>query len=123
MKRMRLCDRRSTVGMALILALVSLERRGETQAPTHPQPPSSPPVSPRPSGAKPDPRAQRLCDALHALPAKRKSECCGITLDSLAPACAQELKASLRRGAVTLDAAAIDRCAARLSSHFGISLK
>lgn len=60
---------------------------------------------------KEDPLARRLCDALHSLPAKRKQECCGAAA-SLAEACAQEVTASIRRGATSLDAARIDRCSA-----------
>lgn len=57
-----------------------------------------------------DPLAKRLCDVLHALPAKRKQECCGTAVASLADLCTQELTASVRRGTVTLDSAGIDRC-------------
>src|SRR5262245_6875809 len=55
--------------------------------------------------------AQAYCDALHTLPAQRKQECCGRAFPSLAPACTQELGASLERGAVALDGTAVDRCA------------
>ena len=64
---------------------------------------------------KPDPLAEGLCDALHTLPAKRKQECCGRAFPSLAVVCAQELSASLGRGAVSVDRAAVDRCAAEAS--------
>jgi hypothetical protein len=58
------------------------------------------------------PLVRRLCNTLHALPAKRKSECCGAAVGSLADLCTSEMSAALERGAVTLDAAAVDRCVA-----------
>lgn len=64
---------------------------------------------------KPHPLAEGLCDALHNLPAKRKQECCGKAFSSLAGVCAQELSASLGRNAVSVDRAAVDRCAAATS--------
>jgi hypothetical protein len=68
------------------------------------------PVYPRDPGP-PDPVAQRLCDALHTLPQKRKSECCGTPpLSSLATECVRLLTAALRDGAVTLNAQDVDRC-------------
>lgn len=67
--------------------------------------------APREAAAKADPLAQRLCDALHTLPVKRKSECCaGEGSSNLAPLCAQGLSAAIRRGSVRLDVAGIDRC-------------
>jgi hypothetical protein len=72
--------------------------------------------SPPPATSQqPDPLARRLCETLHTLPATRKGQCCGTTPSSLADACGQELSASLRRAAIALDAAAIDRCAAETS--------
>jgi hypothetical protein len=56
--------------------------------------------------------ARRLCDALHTLPAKRKAECCGASVANLADVCSSEVTASLRRGAVSVDGAAVERCAA-----------
>lgn len=56
--------------------------------------------------------ARRLCDALHALPARRKEECCGVAATNLAEACARELVPSLRARAISIDPAALDRCAA-----------
>jgi hypothetical protein len=74
--------------------------------------------APKQAASKPDPLAQRLCDAIHTLPVKRKSECCpGEGSSNLAPLCAQELSASIRRGAVRVDAAGIDRCTQETSSE------
>lgn len=64
---------------------------------------------------KSDPLAEGLCDALHTLPAKRKQECCGRAFPSLAGLCTQELSASLGRGAVSVDRAAVDRCTTETS--------
>jgi hypothetical protein len=76
--------------------------------------PQAPPArkASAPQATAPDPVARRLCDALHALPARRKAECCGASAESLADLCASEVTASLRRGAVTVDGAAVDRCGA-----------
>jgi hypothetical protein len=81
----------------------------------------SPPATPTPSpGGAPRPMARptrpvlarRLCDALHALPTARQAQCCRASpLPSLAGVCAETLSASLRQGAVSLDAARVDRCA------------
>lgn len=97
---MRAFGPRPAVGIAAILALLAAAGSAETA---------------RPGTAKPDPLAERLCDALHTLPAKRKSQCCGTTPSSLAGICSQELSASIRRGAATLDAAQVDRCTAETS--------
>jgi hypothetical protein len=60
----------------------------------------------------PDPLAQRFCDALHALPAARKAECCGGgSSTGLAGECTRVLSEAVRKGAVQLDRAAVDRCA------------
>jgi hypothetical protein len=55
--------------------------------------------------------ARHLCDVLHALPARRKQECCGTVSTDLAEACTRELAPSLRRNAISIDPAALDRCA------------
>lgn len=95
-------DIRSALGVAV---LVVLGAGGE--------PPSAAQAH---ASAHPPPRrdalARRLCDALHALPAERKRECCGRPLSSLADVCADELSASLRRGAIAIDGATVDQCAA-----------
>jgi hypothetical protein len=65
-----------------------------------------------------NPLAQRLCDALHAIPASRRQECCGAgaAVQTLASACASQLSALLRRGSIGLHASGIDRCAAATQS-------
>lgn len=105
-------DSRPTVGLALAVAWLATVGRGETPPTASPKPPARAAATESPSLAKPDPLAQRLCDALHALPAKRKGECCGAAhTSSLAGLCGQELTASVRRGAVTIDAAGTAKCA------------
>jgi hypothetical protein len=56
--------------------------------------------------------ARRLCDALHALPAKRRQTCCGGGASSLAKVCTDELIAAIRRGAVTIQESGVERCEA-----------
>jgi hypothetical protein len=65
----------------------------------------------------PDPLAARLCDALHALPARRKAACGGGP-PGFHPAseCARTLSFALRAGAVTLAGADVDRCAAAMEA-------
>jgi len=60
----------------------------------------------------PDPLAKGLCDAIHGLPARRKSECCSnpAAPSHLAELCTRELAAALRRGGVTIDASGLERC-------------
>jgi hypothetical protein len=59
----------------------------------------------------PDPLATRLCEALHALPAKRKAACCGGAPGfHLAGECARTLSFALRSKAVTLGPEDVDRC-------------
>jgi hypothetical protein len=100
------------VRAAVLFALCTATGRADAPAPRPgPEPPRSSPAKARPAGANALPLAQRLCDALHALPAKRKSECCGASAASLAELCSAELGDSLRRGASGLDAAAVLRCA------------
>jgi hypothetical protein len=80
-------------------------------------------AGPKPStaaAAKPveSPVARRYCDALHALPAQRRQECCPRTAaTSVADLCTAEVSAALARGAVTLDASAVDRCAAAMAKR------
>jgi hypothetical protein len=96
-------------GSAVILALLTTS--GSTQTP-----PGAPPKG-KPAGRATTSLPDRLCDAVQGLPAKRKSACCGAAPVSLADACAKELRASLARGAVTIDAAAVDRCAAETAQQ------
>jgi len=68
----------------------------------------------------PDPLAQRLCQALHALPGQRRAQCCsggGASLD-LAPQCTAILSAALKLGAVTLAPEKVDACAAALGAAY-----
>jgi hypothetical protein len=64
-----------------------------------------------PSPAQAERLARRLCDALHALPAQRRQACCGGVATSLAAVCTSEMAAAIRRGALSIDASNIDRCA------------
>lgn len=58
-----------------------------------------------------DPRAERLCRALHDLPASRKAACCA-THPAASPAqeCARNVTAALKLGGVSLAEADLDRC-------------
>lgn len=60
----------------------------------------------------PDPLAARACAALQALPAQRKQACCGTGGGDLSAICTAELAAAVARGAVKLDRARVDACAA-----------
>ena len=59
----------------------------------------------------PEPLALKLCEAVADLPERRRAECCklnpGFTGSS---ECVRTLSYALRSGAVTVDAAALDRC-------------
>jgi hypothetical protein len=98
--------RRALLAATLLLAC---ERR---QAPEMSQVEAVRPVYPV-EGVQPDPRAEKLCAALQGLPEDRRAACCasspGVTL---AGECARMLSAALAARAVTLDAAAVDACAA-----------
>jgi hypothetical protein len=63
---------------------------------------------------EPDPRAVRLCDALHGLPERRKAECCGSKSapGGLTTECVRVVTIALRDKAVTVADAALDRCTA-----------
>jgi hypothetical protein len=76
-------------------------------------------VAHQPSAAagKGEALAQRLCDALHTLPAQRKQACCGAPGASLAAACVQETTAAVRRATVSLDTARIEGCAAEAATQ------
>ncbi|WP_437732287.1 hypothetical protein [Sorangium sp. So ce1335] len=68
------------------------------------------PVYPRADGA-PEPLAARLCEALHALPARRKAACCGGAAGFHAAAeCARALSSAARAKAVTLAPEDVARC-------------
>lgn len=58
-----------------------------------------------------DPLAARLCDALHALPERKRAECCQVPLGIiLATPCTRTLSAAVRTKAIRLDEAAIANC-------------
>ena len=100
MKRFLLC---AFVALAALAA--------QAQPPARPAPGSKAPQAARATTAPVDPRAQRLCDALYTQPLKRRSECCtGAGGSNVAPLCGLQLSASIRRGAVRVEAAAVDTC-------------
>lgn len=102
---------------ALFLALVSLPAMGETRPAVAAK--TTPKASARAAAVSPDPQAQRLCAALHALPEERKAQCCTVAPSStLADECTRTLSAALRDRALRLDATAIERCAADSSRAF-----
>jgi hypothetical protein len=70
------------------------------------------PVYPVDAGP-PDPLATRFCEAVQALPEKRKAECCTDARTGVAPtdACVRTLSYAIAQHAITLDAADVDRCA------------
>lgn len=60
---------------------------------------------------KPDPIAERLCNALEALPLQRRAECCGgAPSTGMSRECVRVLTATLRDGAVQISAGDVDRC-------------
>jgi len=68
------------------------------------------PVYPMQAGA-PSPLAQRLCEAIQELPAKRRASCCESTPGLLLTGeCVRMLSAALASGAVKLEASAVDAC-------------
>lgn len=112
---MTVSPRRLVVIAALMVAGA---RSGAAGQKPEPAPTSKPRVARKPAAAAGDEAlARRLCDALHALPAKRKQACCGAGA-SLATVCTQELTAAVGRGTVVLGAAAVDRCAAAAAKQF-----
>jgi hypothetical protein len=70
------------------------------------------PVYPADAGP-PDPLAARFCDAVQALPDRRKAACCPSSATGYAPTdqCVRTLTFALGQHAVKVDAAAVDRCA------------
>lgn len=66
-----------------------------------------------------DPLAQRLCNALHAMPEDRRAACCndrpGLVVAS---ECVRMLGAALRHKAVSLDAGDVDRCVGALEKAY-----
>jgi hypothetical protein len=68
------------------------------------------PVYPMQAGA-PSPLAQRLCEAIQEIPAKRRASCCESTPGLLLTGeCVRMLSAALASGAVKLEAPAVDAC-------------
>jgi hypothetical protein len=69
----------------------------------------------------PDPRAQRLCEALNELPVKRKAECCATAPGFMQTSeCTRALSYALKSGAVTVDDAAIAACSEAMArAHEG----
>ncbi|MDI1484698.1 hypothetical protein [Polyangium sp. y55x31] len=78
------------------------------------------PVYPK-TNDPPDPLAEKLCEALHGVPTKRRATCCGHAPGfSLAAECTRTLSYALREKAVTVDAAAADACIAAIEkAHDG----
>lgn len=63
----------------------------------------------------PDPRAEKLCAALHELPGKRKAECCGTGVGvAFTSECVRTLSYALAHGAVTVVDAEIEQCRAAM---------
>lgn len=95
-----------------------------TTAPIAPAPrPEAEPAFPEPvyprTNDPPDPLAQRLCDAIHTLPARRKAECCkGEPSVTMVDECVRTLSYALRSKAVTLDPAEVDVCAEAAAKAF-----
>ncbi|HEX9736010.1 MAG TPA: hypothetical protein VGG06_28950 [Thermoanaerobaculia bacterium] len=109
------------LALALILtAACTAVPRPETGAAPASPPPTTPAVEApseqeapsEPESVVPEPLAERFCAAVHTLQAERRKACCGTAAESLAEVCVRHLSPALRRGTVTLDAAAVDRCAA-----------
>ncbi len=75
------------------------------------------PVYPIDAGP-PDPLALRFCEAVQALPEKRKGECCAGARVGIAPvdACVRTLSYALAQHAVTLAPADLDRCAEAMTA-------
>ena len=69
------------------------------------------PVYPIDAGP-PDPLAMRFCEAVQALPERRRAECCSSVRTGIAPvdACVRTLSYALAQRALTLDAADVERC-------------
>jgi hypothetical protein len=106
--RLRLPLRVCLALTALVLAAPSCQREPAPVPATESE--EIVPIFPRDSGPV-DPRARRLCQALHELPARARAACGGgapgITLTD---ACAGALSLSLRAGALTLEESALARC-------------
>jgi hypothetical protein len=73
------------------------------------------PVYPIDAGP-PDPLASRFCEAVQALPDKRKAACCVDARTGVVPvdSCVRTLSYAIAQRAVTLDAAEVEACAAAM---------
>ncbi len=70
------------------------------------------PVYPRDAGP-PDPLAQRFCDAVYGLPARRAAECCGTAPGvgaGLADQCVRMLSYAMGANAIKIAPASVDAC-------------
>ncbi len=124
---------RRRLGLALVLALawVSGCKCGQSQAPVDAGAPAAAQEARAEDevrsvystrAVEPAPLAQRLCAALHEVPARRRAECCGggAPLLLVAGECVRTLSVALASGAVKLEPAAVEACAhAMEKSHAG----
>jgi hypothetical protein len=70
----------------------------------------------RVDGLPPLPLAEKYCDAVRDTPRKRREACCpGAGIFAPTAECTRTLSSALRSGAVTLDAAAVEACAAAVT--------
>jgi hypothetical protein len=70
-------------------------------------------------GVAPHPTAVKLCAALHDLPERRRSACCSEPGGAVfTDKCVQALSAAIRGGAVQVDAAKVDACAAAMDRAY-----
>ena len=77
------------------------------------------PVYPIDAGP-PDPLAQRFCDAIYALPARRAGECCGTASsvgEAFAGQCVRALTYAMATHAVRLAPAGVDACVAAITKE------
>ena len=86
-----------------------------------PPPEETRPVYPSRLEGAPEPLAVALCEALHAVPERRRLACCsGASGLVLTDECVRVLTYALRSGAVTADAAGVAACtAAQEAAHAG----
>jgi hypothetical protein len=69
-----------------------------------------------PRDTPPHPRATRLCQVLHGVPARRKAECCGGEPSTFFEStCARVVAASLHAKTVEFDDADVDACASAMN--------
>jgi hypothetical protein len=83
-------------------------------------PPDRPiePVYPSTDGP-PDPLAEKLCLALHRLPAERRAKCCNDTMGfEASELCTKTLTSAIRGKALSLDANTVEACTAALAKIY-----